>query len=121
MGLMVGIGIAVGVSVSSLLLFLFTVDNARYYATFKALGATNGAIGRMVALQALVCGGTGYGLGVGVSAAVGTFVKTDAMPYVLTVWTLLFGIVAVLAVCVVSAVLSTIKVFRLDPATVFNK
>lgn len=121
MGLMVSIGVAVGVSVSSLLLYLFTIDNERYYATFKALGATNAKIAGMIAVQALVCGACGYGIGVGVSSAVGTFVVTDAMPYVLTVWTLLFTLGAVLVVCVVSAVLSALRVFRLDPASVFNK
>ncbi|MFO0830678.1 MAG: ABC transporter permease [Phycisphaerales bacterium] len=121
MGLMVSIGVAVGVSVSSLLLYLFTIDNARYYATFKALGATNSRIARMVIVQALVCGATGYGLGVGVSSAVGTFVKTDAMPYSLNQWTMLFTLAAVLLVCVVSAILSATRVFRLDPASVFNK
>ncbi len=121
MGLMVGIGIAVGVSVSSLLLYLFTIDNERFYATFKALGATNATIASMIAVQAVVCGATGYGLGVGTSSVIGTFVKTDAMPYILTAWTLLFTGVAVLVVCVVSAVLSAMRVFRLDPASVFNK
>ncbi|HEX2838581.1 MAG TPA: ABC transporter permease [Phycisphaerales bacterium] len=121
MGLMVSIGVAVGVSVSSLLLYLFTIDNERYYATFKALGATNAMIAGMIAVQAMVCGACGYGIGVGVSSAVGTFVVTDAMPYVLTVWTLLFTLGAVLVVCVVSAVLSALRVFRLDPASVFNK
>ncbi len=121
MGLMVGIGVSVGVSVSSLLLYLFTIDNERYYATFKALGATNGRIAGMIVVQAMVCGTTGYGLGVGVSSVAGTFIKVDAMPYVLTVWTLLFTAAAVLVVCAVSAVLSAMRVFRLDPASVFNK
>jgi putative ABC transport system permease protein len=121
MGLMVGIGVSVGVSVSSLLLYLFTIDNERYYATFKALGATNSRIAGMIAVQALVCGGTGYGLGVGVSSLAGTLIVTDAMPYVLTPWTLLFTLAAVVLVCVVSAVLSALRVFRLDPAQVFNK
>jgi putative ABC transport system permease protein len=120
-GMMVGIGVLVGVSVSSLLLYLFTVDNARFYATFKALGASNGMIAMMVGVQALVCGFAGYGLGIGVSATVGNFITTDAMPYSLEAWTLLATGVAVLLVCVVSGVLSIGRVFRLDPAQVFNK
>jgi putative ABC transport system permease protein len=118
--LMIGIGVVVGVSVSSLLLYLFTVDNARYYVTFKALGATTGTILRMVAAQALVSGFVGFGLGVGLSSAMGTAVELEAMPYAITTPTMLFTGGVVLFVCVVSALLSALKVLRLDISTVFK-
>jgi putative ABC transport system permease protein len=119
-GLMIIIGMIVGVSVSSLLLYLFTVDSAKYYVTLQALGAPKFMIIRIVALQALFCGMCGFGLGVGVSACIGTFIKIDAMPYALTPPTMLFTGGVVLFVCVVSAILSTLKVLRLDVSTVFK-
>ncbi len=119
-GLMIAIGVIVGVSVSSLLLYLFTVDSARYYVTFLALGASQALIVAIVALQALVCGACGFGLGVGASALLGTLVKIDAMPYALTWPTMAFTGTVVLMVCVISAVLSTLKVLKLDIGTVFK-
>ncbi len=119
-GLMIAIGVIVGVSVSSLLLYLFTVDSARYYVTFLALGASQSLIVAIVALQALLCGACGFGLGVGASALLGTLVKLDAMPYALTWTTMAFTGTVVLMVCVISAVLSTLKVLKLDIGTVFK-
>ncbi len=118
-GFMVGIGVVVGACVSGLLLFLFTNENARYYATFKALGAESKTIVLMVVAQALLSGVVGYGLGVGASSLIGLTVKSPAMPYHLTTWTLGFTAVTVLFVTVASAALSAMKVIRLTPARVF--
>ncbi|MBL9030562.1 MAG: ABC transporter permease [Phycisphaerae bacterium] len=118
--LMIGIAVIVGVSVSSLLLYLFTVDNARYYVTFKALGASTPMILRIVAAQALFSGLMGFGMGIGASSLLGTSVQAEAMPYALTPWTMLFAGVVVLMVCVISAVLSAMRVLKLDIATVFK-
>ncbi|MDX2131511.1 MAG: ABC transporter permease [Planctomycetota bacterium] len=118
--LMIGIAVVVGISVSSLLLYLFTVDNARYYVTFKALGAGTATILRMVAAQALVSGFIGFGLGVGASSLLGSSVSVEAMPYALTHFTMLFAGSIVLLVCVVSALLSAMKVLQLDIGTVFK-
>ncbi|MCE7974326.1 MAG: hypothetical protein DYG92_08405 [Leptolyngbya sp. PLA1] len=118
--MMITIAVVVGVSVSSLLLYLFTVDNARYYVTFKALGAPTSMILRIVAAQALASGAAGFGLGVGASALLGSVISAEAMPYALTPWTMLFAGVVVLVVCVVSAVLSSLRLLKLDIGTVFK-
>jgi putative ABC transport system permease protein len=119
MAFMVGIGVMVGVSISALLLFLFTLDNARFYVTFKALGASARVLVAMIATQAAACGVTGFGLGVGASSLIGSVVEINAMPYLLMWQTLAFTAVAVVVVCVVAAVLSARLVLRLDPSRVF--
>ncbi len=119
-GFMVGIGVAVGAAVSGLLLFLFTNENARFYATFKALGATGRVIVEMVIAQALVSGVVGFCLGIGVSATMGLLVKSPAMPYQLTWSTLVFTAVTVLCVTVFSAALSAMKVVKLEAGRVFS-
>lgn len=119
-GLMVGIGVITGVSVSALLLYLFTNENLRYYAVLKALGATNAVISRMIIVQAIIACVTGYALGVGFSAALGTLGKSDAMPYALRGVTLAFSAGAVLFVCIVSAILSGQRLFRLEAGAVFK-
>lgn len=118
-GFMVGIGVAVGAAVSGLLLFLFTNENARFYATFKALGATGSVIVKMVIAQALVSGVVGYCLGIGISATMGLLVKSPAMPYQLTWNTLVFTAITVLCVTVFSAALSAMKVVKLEAGRVF--
>lgn len=117
---MVGVGVLVGICVSGLLLYLFTNENARYYATFKALGAANRTITLMVVSQAIVCGAVGFGLGVGASALMGLIVRTPAMPYQLTWGTILFTAGTVVVVTALSASLSALKVVGLEPARVFT-
>ena len=117
---MVGIGVAVGACVSGLLLFMFTNENARYYAVFKALGAGNRIVVAMVVAQALVAGLAGFCLGVGASSLMGLIVKSPAMPYTLTPSTLLFTGVTVLVVMVFAAALSSLKVVGLEPGRVFS-
>ena len=119
-GFMVGIGVAVGACVSGLLLFLFTNENARFYATFKALGASGKTIVAMVAAQALISGVVGFCLGVGASATMGLLVTSPAMPYRLVWSTITFTAVTVLLVSAFSAILSAIKVVRLEPSRVFS-
>lgn len=88
--------------------------------TFKALGAPTLMILRIVAAQALASGAAGFGLGVGASALLGSVISAEAMPYALTPWTMLFAGVVVLMVCVVSAVLSSLRLLKLDIGTVFK-
>jgi putative ABC transport system permease protein len=118
--MLIVIAVIVGVSVSSLLLYLFTVDNARYYVTFKALGAPTTLIVRIVAVQALTSGAAGFGLGVGASAALGSSINAEDMPYALTPSIMLLTGLVVLLVCVASAVLSSLRVLKLDISTVFK-
>lgn len=118
---MVGIGIVVGVSVSALLLYLFTIENSRYYAVLIAMGTQRLTVSAMVAVQALVCGAIGYGLGVGASALVGRIMPASSMPYAMTGWALGGGAVIVLFICVFAAVLSLRALFRLEPAMAFQR
>ncbi len=117
---MTGLAVFVGVSVSALLLFIFTAENARYYVTFMALGTPVRTLVAMIVVQSLACGLAGYGLGVGLSALMGWLVRTPAMPYLLLWQTMLFTGAVVLLVSTVSAVLSVLKVARLDVSAVFK-
>ena len=67
-----------------------------------------------------ICCTTGYGLGVGFSAAMGTYFVSDAMPYKLLDFTLVFSACAVTLVGIVAAGLSAQRVFRLEAGVVFR-
>lgn len=119
-GFMVTLAVVVGALVSALLLYLFTSDNLRYYATLKALGATDGVIVRMVMVQAAVCGVLGYGLGMGLSTTLSRMMSTKVMPYLLMWPTMVLSAVTVLVVCTAAAALSARAVVKLEPGLVFR-
>jgi putative ABC transport system permease protein len=117
---LIAIGAVVGVCVSALLLYLFTAENARYYAVLLALGTSRAALVRMVVVQAVASGATGYGAGIGASALMGTLVTSDAMPYRLMAWNMGLTACMVVVVSAVAAALSAARLLRLEPGMVFK-
>ena len=64
-GFVVVVGFIVGAAVTGQIFYNFTLDNLRYFAVFKAMGATDRMLRRMILLQALLVGFVGFGLGAG--------------------------------------------------------
>lgn len=120
-GLMVGIGAIIGITVSALLLYMFTTENLPHYGTLLALGAQHKTLIWMIAVQAVLCAMTGYGLGVGGSCLMGAIVKSSAMPFLPTSWNMMTTAATVTFVAVVSSVLSGLRVLRLEPGIVFRR
>src|SRR5215472_6864436 len=67
-GITIALGFIVGAAVTGQTLYLFTVENLKQFGALKAMGIPNSGILQMIVLQALLVGGIGYGLGVGLSA-----------------------------------------------------
>ena len=67
-GITIALGFIVGAAVTGQTLYLFIVENLKQFGALKAMGIPNGGILRMVLLQALLIGGIGFGLGVGLCA-----------------------------------------------------
>lgn len=65
-GIMVTFAAVVGLAITGLMLYMFTRENARYYATLRAIGATPVRLMSMVVSQSLFAGAVGFGLGIGV-------------------------------------------------------
>ncbi|MBI1292621.1 FtsX-like permease family protein [bacterium] len=119
-GITVVLGFIVGMAIAGQTFFNFTQDNLRHFGTLKAMGATNLTLLRMILLQALVVGLVGYGLGVGLAAAFGYLTEGGNAAFRL-MWQVLaisFGAIAIITM--LSAMLSIIKVVRLEPAIVFK-
>jgi putative ABC transport system permease protein len=121
-GITIGLGFLIGVLVAALLLYTFILENLRYFAALKAMGATNGRIIGMVAVQVAVVGTLGYGLGAGAAALFGTFLAGGdtglafSMPWPIPV----FAAVAILACCLFAGLVSLHRVLSLEPAVVFK-
>jgi putative ABC transport system permease protein len=120
-GFTVLVGFLVGAMVTGQIFYNFTMDNLRHFGVFKAMGATNGTLLRMILLQALFVGLIGFGVGAGLCGLFDFFTRGGIEVNMLLPWQLLLGSgVAVLVICLFSAFISLRKVFNLEPAAVFK-
>lgn len=119
-GITVGLGFVIGLLVCGQTFFNFIVDNTRLFGALKALGLSDGRLLQMIAVQVLVVGAIGFGIGAGLAAIAGTFLPYVGVGFYMP-WQLLVGAgVGVLGICLVSAFLSAIRVLRLEPGVVFK-
>jgi putative ABC transport system permease protein len=119
-GIAVLLGFIVGSVIAGQTFYNFTLDNLTHFATLKAMGARDLTLFSMILLQAVLVGLIGYGLGVGL-ASLFYFISQNSelafkMPWQLLV--LVGG--AVVIICMLSSLLSIIKIWRVDPAIVFK-
>jgi len=119
-GMAVLLGFIIGAVIVGQTFFSFTIDNLRYLATLKAMGATNRILTLMVLLQAMTVGLIGYGLGTGIASAFGVLVSGTELSFRLPWWLLLGSLAAVLLISAAAALLSVRKVIKLEPAIVFK-
>jgi len=120
-GFVVLVGFIVGAAVTGQIFYNFTLDNLRHFGVFKAMGATDRLLLRMIMLQALLVGFVGFGLGAGIC---GIFAGATRHSSDLTMqlnWQLLLGSgVAVLLIVMLAGLISVRKVLKLEAAEVFK-
>ena len=119
-GIAIALGFLVGVAIAGQMFYNFTLDNLRYFGAFKAMGASSRMLLGMVALQALVAGVLGLGLGLGAVSAFGLNAAGGKLAFKMLWQIPLIAAGAVLIICVLASVISMWKVVRLDPADVFK-
>ncbi|TAH32802.1 MAG: FtsX-like permease family protein [Alphaproteobacteria bacterium] len=114
------LGFVIGLLVCGQILYNFTLDNLKYFATLKALGATNGRLFRIVATQVVVVGSMGYGIGLGAAALFGTLMSGSRLAF-LMVWQIpVVAAGAISIICLLAGFLSLLKVLRQEPGIVFR-
>ncbi|HPS66939.1 MAG TPA: ABC transporter permease [Holophaga sp.] len=119
-GFVVVVGFIVGAAVTGQIFYNFTLDNLRHFGVFKAMGTTDRTLRRMILLQALVVGFTGFGLGAGVISLYTLLSSGSDMTMTLN-WQLLAGSGgAVMIIVLLAALVSIRKVMKLEPAIVFK-
>lgn len=119
-GIAVGLGFIVGVAIAGQTFYNFTLDNIRYFGALKAMGASNFMLFKMVILQALFAGFCGFGLGLGLTGLFGLKVHGSVLAFRMLWHIPAVGGLAILFICTLSALVSVIKVTRLEPAVVFK-
>lgn len=119
-GFVVVIGFIVGAAVTGQIFYNFTLDNLRHFGVFKAMGTTDRTLRRMILLQALMVGFTGFGLGAGVISLYALFNSGDSHGMTLNWQLLLASGTAVIVIVLMAALISIRKVMKLEPAIVFK-
>jgi putative ABC transport system permease protein len=121
-GITVTLGFIVGLVVAAATFYQFTLENLRYFAVLKAMGAKHAMLVRMILLQALSVGVIGYGIGVGgagVFSWFGSSPGTELSTYF--PWQLMLLSLAAMIICVAAgSLLSLRRVLQLEPAIVFK-
>ena len=120
-GITIVLGLVVGLLLSASIFYQFTAENLRYFATLKALGATNRVLCGMVLLQALVVGVIGFGIGAGGAGVFAILSKTiESELRVEFPWQLLVGsFVGTLLTIMLGSLLSLRRVALVEPGLVF--
>jgi len=119
-GITIALGFLVGVLVSGQTLYTFMLDNIRHFAAIKAMGAGNAMLVKMVALQTLVAGGIGYGVGVGAAAISGWAFAKGGLAFEMPWEVPVIGAGAILVCCFAAAFFGLQRVLKVDPAIVFK-
>jgi putative ABC transport system permease protein len=121
-GITIALGFVIGVAIAGQTFYLFTVENLKQFGALKAMGVSNPRLVGMILLQALVVGGVGYGVGIGLTAVF--FESTAHIIYLAGLH--LYGEVmagtgaAVLAIVALASLISIRRVLVLEPAVVFR-
>jgi putative ABC transport system permease protein len=119
-GISVLLGFIVGAAIAGQTFYNFTLDNLRQFGVLKAMGTSNWVLLKMILLQAILVGSIGYGMGVGLTALFGYSMRNTILAFRFPWQLLIFSGAGVSLICVFAAIISILKVIRLEPAIVFK-
>jgi len=114
------LGILVGFVVVGQILYSGTQQYLREYGTLKAMGARNGAVVRVILSQAMISATLGFVVGAPLAMAMRAAMKGANLTVALTPELYAATAVITAVMCAFAALLSIVKVLRLDPASVFK-
>ncbi len=121
-GITILIAIIIGLVVSAQTLFLFTLENLKYFGALKAIGVSQREIVSMILVQAGTAGFVGYSVGM-LLGAIFFEVFEHNMPTrgIILYWQNTVIVAALIFfIVILASVLSVYRVMRLEPASVFR-
>ena len=120
-GTVVIMGMIVGIAIAGQTFYLFILDNLRYLAALKAMGARMPILTAMVFLQSFSVGFVGFGIGVGLTTLFGLKVlKLETPPFFMPWQVPVAGAVIIMLICSFSALVGLRQIAKLEPAVVFK-
>jgi putative ABC transport system permease protein len=102
--------------VVALFFILITLERARMYAVFKAIGASSGQVFSQVALQAVAITALSFSLGLLLALAAARVIPPQ-VPLDLTVRRAVEVLLGLIVMSTLGSALSLRRVVRIDPAT----
>jgi len=114
------LGVIVGFVVVAQTIYATTMDHLKEFGTLKAMGAPNGYVQKVILMQAGISAVIGYVVGLIISGLIVRFGQPAGAPILLNWWMALVTLGLTLSMCAGAALISTNKVTRLEPATVFK-
>lgn len=119
-GVAIGLGFIIGTAIAGQTLYTFTVDHLPYFAVFKAMGADNKMLVKIILLQAFFVSVIGWGIGVGAASLFGYITSGTELSFSLPLWLYLLSFASLVFICMFSALICMRKIIKLDPAIVFK-
>lgn len=119
-GVAVILGFIIGTAIAGQTFYNFTLDNLRYFATFKAMGANHKVLTQMILAQAFWVGAIGWGIGMGAASLFGLISYGTELSFRMPWILFLLTCVSVGLISMLAAWLSMRKVRKVDPAIVFK-
>jgi putative ABC transport system permease protein len=114
------LGIIVGFVVVGQILYSGTLQYIREYGTLKAMGAKNSAVIRVILSQAMISAALGFAVGAPLALAMRAAMKGANLNVALFPGLYVATAIITAIMCAFAALLSIVKVLRLDPASVFK-
>lgn len=120
-GVAIILGFIIGTAVAGQTLYNFTVDNLPFFGVFKAMGADNTLLVKVVLLQALYVSAIGWGIGMGAASIFGFITSGTELSFSMPLILYLMCGISILLISLLSAFICMRKVVKLDPAIVFKR
>jgi putative ABC transport system permease protein len=114
------LGIIVGFVVVGQILYSGTLQYIREYGTLKAMGAKNSMVAKVILSQAMISAAIGFVVGGGLAFVMQAAMAKANLTVALFPNLYIATLIVTIAMCSFASLLSIVKVFRLDPASVFK-
>jgi putative ABC transport system permease protein len=120
--LMTVMSFVVGLSISGQTFYTFVLENLERFGALKAIGAKGYELVSMILFQAMFTALTGYGLGVGLCAALLYIARLKVPDYaaVITFPNMALAFFMVLVIAGISSYIGVRKVLRIEPFDIFR-
>jgi putative ABC transport system permease protein len=117
----VAMGFIVGLAICYQVLFDEIADHLPQFATLKAMGHTDRALGRLVLLEALYLALLGFAIGLGISYWVFRWLQDETgLTFVLRVPDALAVLALTAVMCGAAGILASRRLLTVDPASLFD-